>query len=126
MKMNFSKDELAMVYQYAAGTKEDTLAGLKEIVPVIRDRQTRGIVESTIRKLDAIPEPECRRFIADTKQRFIQKRDNSIRRRLAEAKAQACRSQGTGEDRKATPQEKRARPGTVIITSRAAARGLPL
>ena len=86
MKMDFSKDELAMVYQYAAGTKEDTLAGLKEIVPVIRDRQTREIVESTIRKLDAIPEPECRRFIADTKQRFIQKRDNSIR---AEAKAQA-------------------------------------
>ena len=79
MKMNFSKDELAMVYQYAAGTKEDTLAGLKEIVPVIRDRQTRDIVENTIRKLDAIPEPECRRFIADTKQRFIQKRDNSIR-----------------------------------------------
>ena len=66
MKMDFSKDELAMVYQYAAGTKEDTLAGLKEIVPVIRDRQTREIVESTIRKLDAIPEPECRRFIADT------------------------------------------------------------
>ena len=24
MKMNFSKDELAMVYQYAAGTKEET------------------------------------------------------------------------------------------------------
>ena len=86
MKMDFSKDELSMVYQYAAGTKEETLAGLKEIVPVIRDRE---IVESTIRKLDAIPEPECRRFIADTKQRFIQKRDNSIRRRLAEAKAQA-------------------------------------
>ena len=30
MKMNFSKDELAMVYQYAAGTKEETLAGLKK------------------------------------------------------------------------------------------------
>ena len=27
MKMDFSKDELAMVYQYAAGTKEETLAG---------------------------------------------------------------------------------------------------
>lgn len=114
----FSKDELAMVYQYAAGTKEETLAGLKEIVPVIRDRQTREIVESTIRKLDAIPEPECRRFIADTKQRFIQKRDNSIRRRLAEAKHR--------RGRKTTSQEKRARPGTVIIASRAAARGLPL
>ena len=48
--MNFSKDELSMVYQYAAGTKEETLAGLKEIVPVIRDRQT-GIVESTIQEL---------------------------------------------------------------------------
>ena len=45
--MNFSKDELSMVYQYAAGTKEETLAGLKEIVPVIRDRQTREMVEST-------------------------------------------------------------------------------
>ena len=89
MKMDFSKDELAMVYQYAAGTMDDTLAGLKEIVPVIRDRQTREIVESTIQKLDAIPEPECRRFIADTKQRFIQNRDNSIRRRLAEAKTLA-------------------------------------
>ena len=61
----------------------------REISASIRDRQTRDIVENTIRKLDAIPEPECRRFIADTKQRFIQNRDNSIRRRLAEAKAQA-------------------------------------
>ena len=105
MKMDFSKDELAMVYQYAAGTKEETLAGLKEIVPVIRDRQTREIVESTIRKLDAIPEPECRRFIADTKQRFIQKRDNSIRRRLAEAKAQA-RTEKPHPKRKEPDQER--------------------
>ena len=100
-----SKDELAMVYQYATGTKEETLAGLKEIVPVIRDRQTREIVESTIRKLDAIPEPECRRFIADTKQRFIQKRDNSIRRRLAEAKAQA-RTEKSHSKRKEPDRER--------------------
>ena len=76
MNVKFSKDELAMVYQYAAATKQETLAGLREIVPVIRDRQAREIVESTIRKLDAIPEPESRSFIADTRQRFIQKRDN--------------------------------------------------
>ena len=105
MKMDFSKDELAMVYQYAAGTKEDTLAGLKEIVPVIRDQQTREIVENTIRKLDAIPEPECRRFIADMKQRFIQKRDNSIRRRLAEAKAQA-RTEKSHSKRKEPDRER--------------------
>ena len=101
MNVKFSKDELAMVYQYAAATKQETLAGLREIVPVIRDRQAREIVESTIRKLDAIPEPECRRFIADTRQRFIQKRDNSIRRRLAEAKAQT---------REKTPHSKRKEP----------------
>ena len=105
MKMNLSKDELAMVNQYATGTKEETLAGLKEIVPVIRDRQTREIVESTLRTLDAIPEPECRRFIADTKQRFIQKRDNSIRRRLAEAKAQA-RTEKSHSKRKEPDRER--------------------
>ena len=42
MKMNFSKDELAMVYQYAAGTKEETLAGLKEIVPFLSVTSRRG------------------------------------------------------------------------------------
>ena len=46
MNVKFSKDELAMVYQYAADTKQETLAGLREIVPVIRDRQAREIVES--------------------------------------------------------------------------------
>ena len=46
MNVKFSKDELAMVYQYAAATKQETLAGLREIVPVIRDRQAREIVES--------------------------------------------------------------------------------
>ena len=107
MNVKFSKDELSMVYQYAAATKQETLAGLREIVPVIRDRQAREIVESTIRKLDAIPEPECRRFIADTRQRFIQKRDNSIRRRLAEAKAQT---------REKTPHSKRT-PGCLPGTA---------
>ena len=44
MKMNFSKDELAMVSQNAPGTKEATLAALIEIVPVLRDRPTWDIV----------------------------------------------------------------------------------
>lgn len=87
--MKFTNSELEMIYQYAAPTKEETLAGLKEIVPVIKDTLTRVIVENTIDKLMKIPEPECSRFIADTKAYFLEKRDNSIRRRLAEAKAQA-------------------------------------
>ena len=77
-----------MVYQYAAPGREATLAGLREIVPVIHDPAARAVVENTIGKLQQIPEPECSRFIADTKAHFLEERDNSIRRRLAEAKAQ--------------------------------------
>lgn len=96
--MKFTNSELEMIYQYAAPTKEETLAGLKEIVPVIKDTLTRVIVENTIDKLMKIPEPECSRFIADTKARFLEKRDNSIRRRLAEAKAQAREPLMQGHD----------------------------
>ncbi len=33
--MKFSKSELDIIYQYAAPTKAETLAGMKEIVPVM-------------------------------------------------------------------------------------------
>lgn len=96
--MKFTNSELEMIYQYAAPTKEETLTGLKEIVPVIKDTLTRVIVENTIDKLKKIPEPECSRFIADTKAYFLEKRDNSIRRRLAEAKAQVKEPPIQGHD----------------------------
>ena len=88
MNDKFTRSELEMVYQYAAPTKEETLAGLKEIVPVIRDAQTKAVVQNTIKRLEQIPEPECSRFIADTKARFLEQRDLSIRDRLAAARAQ--------------------------------------
>lgn len=100
--MKFTNSEQDMIYQYAADTKEATLAGLKEIVPVIKEPLTKAIVESTIRKLEKVPEPECSRFIADTKSRRIKERDNSIRRRLREAKTRAEPLQGhdlTGVER---------------------------
>lgn len=84
--MDFIKSELEMLYQYAAPTKEETLAGLKEIVPVLEkkdDLLSKVIVENTIRKLEKLVEPECSRFIADNRAAFIEKRDNSIRQRLA-------------------------------------------
>ena len=55
--MKFSKSELDIIYQYAAPTKAETLAGMKEIVPVIKDLLTKAIVENAIRKLEKIPEP---------------------------------------------------------------------
>lgn len=89
-EMNFTKSELETLYQYAAPTKEETLAGLKEIVPVLEkkdDLLSKVIVENTIRKLEKLAEPECSQFIADNRVAFIEKRDNSIRQRLAAAKA---------------------------------------
>ena len=90
--MNFTKSELEMLCQYAAPTKAETLAGLKEIIPVLEkkdDLLTKMIVENTVRKLEKLAEPECSRFIADNRAAFIAKRDNSIRERIAAAKAQA-------------------------------------
>ena len=55
--MKFSKSELDIIYQYAAPTKAETLAGMKEIVPVIKDILTKAIVENAIRKLEKIPAP---------------------------------------------------------------------
>lgn len=63
--MKFSKSELDIIYQYAAPTKAETLAGMKEIVPMIKDLLTKAIVENAIRKLEKIPgagvQPVCRR-----------------------------------------------------------------
>ena len=87
--MNFTRSELEMLYQYAAPTKEETLAGLKEIVPVLEkkdDLLTKMIVENTVRKLEKLAEPECSRFIAENRAAFIAERDKSICKRLAAAK----------------------------------------
>ena len=54
----------------------------------------KAIVENAIRKLEKIPEPECSQFVAATKARFLAERDNSIRQRLAAAKAQEPIMQG--------------------------------
>lgn len=84
--MNFFRSELEMIYQYAAPTKEETLDGMKETLPVIKDDLTKAIMENAICKLQKIPEPECSRFIADTRAGFLGERDDSIRRQLAAAK----------------------------------------
>ena len=84
-----------MIYQYAATDRAATVAGLAEIVPVLKDPLTKAIVKNTIDKLEKIPEPECSCFIADIKARFLKERDNSIRRRIAAAKAQTARAKPT-------------------------------
>ena len=68
--MKFSKSELDIIYQYAAPTKVETLAGMKEIVPVIKDILTKAIVENAIRKLEKIPEPIMQGHDLSGKERF--------------------------------------------------------
>ena len=87
--MKFTRSELEMIYQYAAADRAATVKELYKTIPAIKDPLTKAIVENTIDKLEKIPEPECSRFIADTKASFLAERDNSIRQRLAEAKEQA-------------------------------------
>ena len=84
--MKFSKSELEIIDQYAVSTKTETITGMKEIVPMIKDLLTKAIVENAIRKLERIPEPECSQFVVATKERFMAERDNSICHRLAAAK----------------------------------------
>ena len=59
--MKFSKNELNIIYQNAAPTKAETLAGIKETVSVTTDLMTKLIMENAIRRLERIPEPECQR-----------------------------------------------------------------
>ena len=49
--MRFTNSELEMIYQYAAPTKAETIGGMKETVPVIKDLLTRVIMENAIEKL---------------------------------------------------------------------------
>lgn len=64
-------------------TKAETLAGLKEIIPVLEKRNdllTKAITENTVEKLGKIPEPECSRFIVDNRAHFME----SVKRRRAQ------------------------------------------
>ena len=99
--MRFTNSELEMIYQYVVPTKAETIGGMKETVPVIKDLLTRVIMENAIEKLQKIPEPDCSQFIADNKARFLAGHENSIRR-LAEAKAQQSLQPQTQQELKNT------------------------
>lgn len=86
--MRFTQSELELIYQYAAPDKVAVLTELRAVRRATKEPLTKAIVENTIDKLEQIPEPECSQFIADTKARFLEQRDRSIRDRLAAAKAQ--------------------------------------
>ena len=46
--MTFTRSELEMIYQYAATDRAATVAGLAEIVPVLKDPLTKAIVKTPL------------------------------------------------------------------------------
>jgi len=84
--MKFTESELRIIYQYSAENREKTLNCLEEIIPSIKEETTKNLIWNTIEKLQKIAEPECSNFITNVKKYFLNKKDNSIHQKLAEAR----------------------------------------
>ena len=84
--VQFTSDEIDMLYQFGANGKNGTLAMLNEILPSIKDPATNRIVNQTICKLSFLTPEVGSMLISSIKNRKLYERDSSIRQRLAKAK----------------------------------------
>ena len=89
IQIPFNADEINLIYQFGEQTKAETCANLSAILPQIKDSNTKQIVNSTLKKLNALSEETCVELTATTKRRKITERDHSIKTRLARAKEQS-------------------------------------
>ena len=89
MQIPFNADEINLIYQFGEQGKAETCASLSAILPQIKDSDTKQIVSSTLKKLNALSEKTCAELTATTKRRKLTERDHFIRTRLAKAKEQA-------------------------------------
>ena len=85
----FNADEINLIYQFGEQSKAETCASLSAILPQIKDNNTKQIVSTTLKKLNALSEKTCAELTATTKKRKLTERDHSIKTRLAKAKEQA-------------------------------------
>lgn len=67
--------------------KAETCVNLSSILPQVKDSNTNQIVNSTLKKLNALSEETCAELTAITKRRKIAERDHSIRTRLAKERS---------------------------------------
>lgn len=89
IQIPFTADEINLIYQFGEQGKVETCANLSAILPQVKDSGTRQIINSTMKKLNALSEETCAELTATTKRRKITERDNSIRVRLAKAEEQS-------------------------------------
>lgn len=90
--VGFSADETNLIYQFGENGKTGTLVMLKELLPRIKDIDTRRTVSLTIDKLSSLSPEVCSMLISSVKCRKAYERDHSIRERLAKAKEQIKQS----------------------------------
>lgn len=87
-QVHFNADEINIVYQFGEQGKAETCAILSEILPHIKESETKQVVSSTLKKLNALSEESCTELTATIKRRKLTERDHSIKTRLAKAKEQ--------------------------------------
>ena len=84
----FTPDEIAVIHQFADGSRAGTTAMLRTILPQIKDDQTRQIVEQTAEKMERLPESDCEELITTTKMRMKMENERGIQQRLASMRKQ--------------------------------------
>ena len=84
--VDFSADEINVIYQFGENGKSATIAGLHEILPRIKDTDTYRTVSLTMDKLSSLSPEVCSMLISSVKCRKLYECDHSIRERLAKAK----------------------------------------
>ena len=87
-RVEFMPEEIKMLHQFKYGGKEGTLSMLTDILPVIKDRQTREIAESTADKISKLSKDDFKNLAEATKKRFEIEMEREIRARNNEVREQ--------------------------------------
>lgn len=87
--VTFMPEEMKMLHQFKYGGRRGTISMLADILPVIKDRRTREIVESTVEKIGRLTEDDFNGLAEATKKRFEIEMEREIRARSNEAREQA-------------------------------------
>lgn len=96
--MKFTKNELKIIYQYSEKNRDETLNRLGEIISEMKEETAKNLIKNTIEKLQKAAEPECGNFIINVKKYFLNKKDNSIHQKLAEARIKSNSAVLLGHD----------------------------
>ena len=73
----FNADEINLIYQFGEQSKAETCASLSAILPQIKDDNTKQIVSTTLKKLNALSEKTCAELTAT-----LYTRDKAVMRKL--------------------------------------------